>query len=76
MTIKILGSGCSNCKKLFKNAEKAVKTADLKAEIIKVTDMAEIAASGILSTPGLVVDGKIISSGKVLSEKEILALIT
>ncbi len=75
MIIKILGSGCRKCVTLADNAKAAALAAGKKAEIVKVTDMAEIAAYGVMSTPGLVVDEKVVSTGKVLTADEIARLI-
>ena len=58
MKIQILGTGCSKCKMLTANAEKAVKELGLQAEIEKVTEIKEIMKFRILMTPGLVIDGK------------------
>ena len=71
MIIKILGSGCSKCQALTENTRKALAEAGREAEILKVTDIAEIAAHGVMSTPALVVDGKVVSVGKVLNPAEI-----
>lgn len=76
MKIKVLGPGCKNCENLADNTKAALKEMGLEAEIEKVTDFAEIAGYGILSTPGLVVDDKVVSSGKVLKPKEIVKLLT
>ena len=73
MIIKILGSGCSKCQALTENTRKALAEAGREAEILKVTDIAEIAAHGVMSTPALVVDGKVVSAGKVLTPAEIRA---
>lgn len=73
MIIKILGSGCSKCQALTENTRQALAEAGREAEILKVTDFAEIAAHGVMSTPALVVDGKVVSAGKVLSPAEIRA---
>lgn len=75
MIIKILGSGCRKCIALADNAKAAALAAGKDAEIVKVTDFAEIAAFGVMSTPGLVVDGKVVSTGKVLTADEIGKLI-
>lgn len=75
MIIKILGSGCNNCVRLEANARKAAEDMGLNAEFIKVKDMADIAAYGVMRTPGLVVDEKVVSYGKVLSPDEIKALL-
>lgn len=63
--IEVLGSGCDNCKKLEANAREAVAMAGVEAEIVKVTDYGEIASRGVLRTPGLAIDGKVVSTGRV-----------
>ncbi len=75
MRIEVLGPGCANCVRLEKNAHEAVAMAGVDAEIVKVTDYARIASYGILSTPGLVVDGKVVSYGRVLSAGDIAELL-
>jgi len=75
-TIQILGSGCPKCKTLHANTEAAAKALGLDCKIEKITDMKEIAKSGIMMTPGLVVDGVVKSSGRVLSPDEIKKLIS
>ena len=71
LTIKVLGSGCANCKKLEALARKVVTDLGVEAEIVKVTDYAEIMKYPILSTPGLVVNEKLVSAGRIPAEKEI-----
>ena len=71
MIIKILGSGCKKCVTLGDNAKAAAEAVGKDVEIVKVTDFAEIAAYGVMSTPALVVDDRVLSSGKVLSAAEI-----
>jgi len=71
LNIKILGSGCANCKRLEASARKVVADLGLEAEIEKVTEMSEIMKWPILSTPGLVVNGSVVSSGRIPSEAEI-----
>jgi len=71
LTIKILGSGCANCKRLEQITRKVVESMALEAEVIKVTDYADIMAYNILSTPGLVVNEKVVSNGRIPSEAEI-----
>jgi small redox-active disulfide protein 2 len=74
-TIQILGTGCPKCKKLSENAEAAAKTLGIDYELVKVTDINEIARLGAMMTPGLAIDGELKSSGKVLSPDEIKALL-
>jgi len=75
MKIQILGSGCSKCQKLFANAENAVKQHHIECDLEKITDIEKIVAMGIMVTPALVIDGKVASSGKVLSVEEISVLL-
>ncbi len=63
--IEVLGSGCPNCQKLEANAREAVGMAGVDAEIIHVTDYREIAARGVISTPGLAIDGRLVSTGRI-----------
>jgi small redox-active disulfide protein 2 len=65
ISIKILGPGCANCRKLEEVARTAVQLAKVEAEIVKVTDMHEIIANGVLKTPGLMINGKLVSSGRI-----------
>lgn len=74
-TIQILGTGCPKCKKLAKNAEAAAITLGIEYELVKITDINEIARIGAMMTPGLAIDGQLKSSGKVLSPDEIQALL-
>ena len=71
VNIKVLGSGCANCKRLEANARKVVETMGIEAEIEKVTDYAEIMKWSILSTPGLVINDKLVSAGRIPNEAEI-----
>ncbi|HZK71532.1 MAG TPA: thioredoxin family protein [Clostridia bacterium] len=75
MKIKILGSGCKNCVALVDNTKSALSELGIEAEIVKVTDFAEIAGFGVMSTPALVVDEKVVSFGKVLKPKDIIKII-
>ena len=75
MKIQILGTGCSKCKTLFANAEKAVQELGIAAEIVKVTDIKEIMAFGVMMTPALAVDGQVKVVGKVPSPEEIKKLL-
>ena len=75
MVIKILGSGCRNCEKLVENTKEALNQKGLEAQIEKVTDFADIARYSVMLTPALVIDEKVISSGKVLKPKEIVKIL-
>ena len=74
MIIKILGSGCKSCETLTTNTKLALAEMNLVAEIVKVTDFMDIAAFGVMSTPALVIDEKVVSFGKVLKPKEIVKI--
>ncbi|MGL5205990.1 MAG: thioredoxin family protein [Acidaminococcaceae bacterium] len=75
MKIKILGSGCKNCITLADNTKAALAELGEEAELEKVTDFAEIAKYGVMSTPGLVIDEKVVSYGKVLKPQDIVKII-
>lgn len=70
MEIKVLGPGCANCHKMEEMAKQAVRELGITAEVVKITDIGQIAMHGILSTPGLIVNGKIKHSGKPLPTLE------
>ncbi len=71
MKIEVLGTGCPNCKKLEDNVRKAVEETKKKADVVKVTDIGKIVEYGVMSTPALVIDGKVKSSGKIPDKDEI-----
>ncbi|MFA7620892.1 MAG: thioredoxin family protein [Aminobacteriaceae bacterium] len=71
MKIQILGAGCAKCKKLSETTEKAAEELGLDCEIEKVTDVMKIMEYGVVSTPALVVDGKLLSAGAVPSPERI-----
>ncbi|HUH41572.1 MAG TPA: thioredoxin family protein [Sulfurimonas sp.] len=75
MKIEILGTGCSKCAQLEAVVKQAVASSGKFAQILKVDDLMKIMEYQVISTPGLVIDGKVVSSGKVLSVDEVLALI-
>ncbi len=75
MIIKILGSGCKKCVTLKENTEVALKETGMEAEIIKVMDFKDIMAYGVMTTPALVIDEKVVSFGKVLKPKEIIKIL-
>lgn len=70
-TVKILGSGCANCRKLEAVAREAASAAGVDAEFVKVTDIKAIMAYDLLSTPGLVIDERLVSSGRIPTQAEI-----
>lgn len=71
MKIEILGTGCPKCKQLEENARKAVSEAAKKADIQKVTEIDKIIEYGVMSTPAIVIDGKVKASGKIPTAEEI-----
>lgn len=71
MIIKVLGSGCSKCNKLEVNVKEALKEMNIEAEVIKVEDLKEIMAFGVMTTPTLVIDDDVKIVGKIASVKEI-----
>lgn len=76
LKIKILGSGCANCKKLEAVARDAATTAGLQADFEKITDMNAIMAYDILSTPALVINDKVLASGRIPTKAEIQQWLT
>jgi small redox-active disulfide protein 2 len=75
MEIKVLGPGCTNCINLESNVKEAVKEFDVKYSITKVTDYSDINSYGVMRTPALVIDNKVVSSGKVISTSEIIEIL-
>lgn len=73
--VKVLGSGCAKCNALEKAACEALAELNMDTTIDHVTDFTQIAAYGVMTTPALVVDGKVVSYGKVLKKEEAKALI-
>ncbi len=71
LTVKILGSGCANCKKLEAVAREAAARAGVQADFIKVTDMKDMLAYDLMSTPGLVINEKLVSSGRIPTQAEV-----
>ena len=69
--IEVLGSGCQKCQHVEKIVREVVEEAGITAEIRHVTDYAEIAARGVMSTPGLVIDGEVVSAGRIPSRGDI-----
>jgi small redox-active disulfide protein 2 len=76
LTIKVLGSGCANCKRLEQIAHKVVSEMGVEAEVIKVTEYPEIMAYNVMSTPGLVINEKVVSTGRIPTPAEVTTWLT
>lgn len=74
--IEILGPGCPKCNTLAENVRKALQETNQTAEVVKITDIKEMISKGIMCTPGLLIDGKIVSQGKALNVEQIKELMT
>ena len=75
MTIKILGTGCPNCRRLEAQTLRAIEQLGLQADIEKVEDIGDIVAYGVMSTPALVVDEQVVLSGRVPTVPEVATLL-
>ena len=75
MEIKVIGEGCEKCDKLYENTCLAVKELGLEASIDKVEDLMDIVRLGVMTTPSVMVDGKLVISGRVPKVKEIIKLL-
>jgi small redox-active disulfide protein 2 len=75
MQIKVLGTGCANCKKTKAVAAEAVAELDIDAQIIEVTDIADIMGYGVMTTPGIVIDEKVVGSGGVPTKEQMKQLL-
>lgn len=75
MIIKVLGSGCKNCQKLYNNTLEAIQTLEIEAQVIKVEDIKVIMAYGVMKTPALVIDEEVKTTGRVLKVKEIINIL-
>lgn len=76
MRIEVLGTGCMKCRKQYDEVMKAVRTAGVEAEVVKVEKIDEIMKRGVMLTPSLLINGKVVSSGKVLSARDCAALLS
>lgn len=75
MKIEVLGTGCSKCKTLYENVQKALEESGKSAEVVKVEDIPSIMKYGVMSTPALVIDGQVTCSGKLASAAEIMRML-
>ena len=75
LTIKILGSGCANCKQLEQLTRKVIDTLSIQAEVIKVTDPTTYIDYGVMSTPALVINEECLSSGRIPSMSELTQMV-
>lgn len=71
LTIKVLGPGCANCKRLEQMTRREVENLGLEASIEKVTDYGQIMAYGVMSTPGLVINEKVVAYGRIPTNQEV-----
>ena len=71
MKIEVLGTGCPKCQATVRNAEQAIKELGIQAEVVKVEDLSEITARGVMVTPALAIDGEIKCSGRIPTVEEI-----
>ena len=69
-SVKVLGGGCEKCNQLEENVAEAMKELGIEIDIVKVKDFAEIAAMGVMSTPALAINDKVVSYGKVLKKRK------
>ena len=76
LTIKVLGSGCANCKRLEQIAHKVISEMGIEAEVVKVTEYPDIMAYNVLSTPGLVINEKVVSSGRIPTPADVTTWLT
>jgi small redox-active disulfide protein 2 len=75
MKIEVFGTGCPKCRMVEANVKKALETTSLIADVVKVTDIDEMVERGLMSTPGLAIDGELVSAGRIPSVDEVIQLI-
>ena len=75
MKIEVLGAGCAKCKRLEENVRKAVKEAGVRAEIVKVQDLAQIISTGVIMTPALLINSKVMAVGRVPGVEELVRML-
>ena len=71
MRIEILGMGCPKCKKLYENAQVAVKEANVQVDVVKIEDIQKITDYGLMSTPAIAIDGQVKAAGRIPAPDEI-----
>jgi small redox-active disulfide protein 2 len=75
MLIQVYGPGCANCKRLEETAQKAVVEMNLAAQVLKVQDLNDMVAAGVMRTPALAIDGQVVSQGRLLSVEQVKNLL-
>jgi len=75
MNIKVLGAGCKSCEALLNSTKEAVANKGIDTDVEYITDMEKVMSYGVMSMPALVIDGKVVSAGKVLKAKEVEKLL-
>ena len=76
MEIKVIGTGCDQCDRLYENTREALRTLGLEAHVEKVEDLVEIVKLGVMTAPSLMVDGKLVISGREAKTREIIKLLS
>ncbi len=75
MNIKVIGTGCEKCDKLYANVQEAVNMMGCEAQVEKIEDLMEIVKLGVMTSPSLMIDGKLVVSGRIAKPAEILKLL-